>query len=348
MKILYLLHIDWNWIFQRPQILAKMLENEYDITIVNKNVLFRKKIANKNIRPKKMINVLQFPKEYKIVFILMINKLLYKWSIKNWNGYDVIWVCYPLLFEFIPKNFRGKIIYDCMDNHVEMAPQFLKNKVRQLEQNLIKRADLIFVSSNNLKNTIPNMQDSILIRNGFLSQDICSIKESLLKERYRIGYFGTISTWFDFSILKNGDRNIDYHIIGSTENGIENELNCLTDNIHLEGVVPHEKLYFTIKDYDALIMPFIVNNTILSVDPVKLYEYICFGKCIISVWYPEIDRFKDFVYFYSNQEDFNEIIKKLKKLGFPAKYTKKQQEEFLKVNSWEYRFSLIKKQIENI
>ena len=32
-KILYLMGIDWYWIKQRPQIIAEMLDRDYDVTV---------------------------------------------------------------------------------------------------------------------------------------------------------------------------------------------------------------------------------------------------------------------------------------------------------------------------
>ena len=58
-------------------------------------------------------------------------------------------------------------------------------------------------------------------------------------------------------------------------------------------------------------MPFVVNDIILSVDPVKLYEYLNFNKNIISVHYPEIDRFSDFVNFYNSNKELISVIFKL-------------------------------------
>lgn len=52
------------------------------------------------------------------------------------------------------------------------------------------------------------------------------------------------------------------------------------------------------RNMDCLIMPFILNDIISDVDPVKLYEYISMGKNIISVKYREVKRFEKFVYFY--------------------------------------------------
>ena len=138
-------------------------------------------------------------------------------------------------------------------------------------------------------------------------------------------------------------KDVYYHIIGPREvEAIENS------NIVFEGTVEHAKLYEYIKDYDALIMPFIVNDIILSVDPVKLYEYISFGKCIISVYYPEIERFEPYVYFYKTQEEYDELINDLKEKGFPPKYSSEQQKRFLKENSWEYRYKAIKESIEKL
>ena len=84
-------------------------------------------------------------------------------------------------------------------------------------------------------------------------------------------------------------------------------------------------------------MPFKLNDVVLAVDPVKLYEYISYGKCIISIYYPEIERFRDFVYFYNTQEEYNEIIRNKCKDGFKPKYTKEQQKKFLEKNTWDAR-----------
>ena len=44
-------------------------------------------------------------------------------------------------------------------------------------------------------------------------------------------------------------------------------------------------------------MPFVVNDLIKSVDPVKLYEYLAFKVPVISVYYPEIKYFKNMLIF---------------------------------------------------
>ena len=164
--------------------------------------------------------------------------------------------------------------------------------------------------------------------------------ETGIKKTYTIGYFGTIAEWFDFNLLENSLNifdNVEYRLVGPNAANYIGKKRLL-----LEGVVQHSELGAKIKDYDALIMPFVVNDIILAVDPVKLYEYISFGKCVISVWYPEIDRFSPYVYFYRTQEEYMNLLTELIRTGFRPKYNEKQQIEFLKDNSWDARYKTIK------
>ena len=40
-KMLYIMGIDWNWIYQRPQILAEKLDRDYDVTVVFPRKIFK-------------------------------------------------------------------------------------------------------------------------------------------------------------------------------------------------------------------------------------------------------------------------------------------------------------------
>ena len=57
--------------------------------------------------------------------------------------------------------------------------------------------------------------------------------------------------------------------------------------------------------------------------------------------YQEIERFEEYVYMYSNHKEFIKLLQDLKEKGFPPKYGKKQQTDFLAENSWEKRFEIL-------
>ncbi len=83
-------------------------------------------------------------------------------------------------------------------------------------------------------------------------------------------------------------------------------------------------------------MPFRINDVVLSVDPVKMYEYINYGKDIVCVRYPEVQRFADYTEFYNGSEEYchaiSAVIRRSKR-----KYSDTQRFEILSKSSWSSR-----------
>jgi len=264
---------------------------------------------------------------------------------------DYIWITFPASYDFIPSGTKSKIIYDCMDDHLnfESHGHFI-DKLSLAEKNLIKKASIIFVSSNNLANKLDQREkckDKIILnRNAFDGKlvDTHNIHQIKKKNIYKIGYIGTISYWFDYELLYStleNFENIEYHIIGPIDINVSTHKHIIT-----YGSISHEDLYSTVKDLDCLIMPFKLNEMVSSVDPVKLYEYINFNKPIISVYYEEIKRFSPFVWFYNNKKEFNSLLKSLINDNLPKKYSNDERVSFLEKNTWDERIKTIKKYID--
>ena len=157
------------------------------------------------------------------------------------------------------------------------------------------------------------------------------------REVLRIGYVGTIASWFDLDILQatlSHFDNIDYHLVGPSERPASVGP---TPNIHFYGPVNYDDLYSYVKTFDVLMMPFKVCELVRSVDPVKLYEYVNFGKPIISVYYQELDQFAPFVYWYSSETELMAVIDALLCSGCQPKYGSEQRVKFLQDNSWSER-----------
>ena len=183
-----------------------------------------------------------------------------------------------------------------------------------------------------------------LVRNAFNGKFIDKNEEETdisKKDVYKVCYIGTISSWFDIDALEYSikeNRNIEYHIIGPIDIDISKIKN---DKIKFYSTIKHDELYNYVKEFDCLIMPFKLNEIVESVDPVKLYEYINFNKPIVSIYYDEISRFEDFVYFYNNKEELAKILADLSRGNKGVKYDKIQRHSFLKENTWNYRANYI-------
>ncbi|MBR3768520.1 MAG: glycosyltransferase [Clostridia bacterium] len=354
-KILYLSHIDWNWIKQRPQFIAEGLRAYFDVSVLfmfqvrNRKSLQKRSYRKENAKPFFLI-----PFAGRIAIISKINKIFS--SIQFWYHLkkekpQYIYVTYPLQDEFLPVNSGCKIIYDCMDNYTALCPEGMTKKIFTLENSLVNKADYILVSSNNLKQKLCKLYGDfieskiVLVRNGY-NGSILDVEPEIQKNKneFTISYIGTVGKWFDFDMLaKSLDDfpNLNYRIIGPIDTEVINH-----SRIEYVGTVEHSKLYDKIKDTDCLIMPFVLNEIVEAVDPVKLYEYINYNMNILCVKYDEVERFEPFVHFYTDYESFKNEISELMNDSH-VKYDAATRKEFLETNGWKARVETIEQLIHS-
>lgn len=354
MKIIYLMHIDWNWIKQRPQFLAEYISKVNDVRVFSIRSLKRKGYVKNNKNKVRHKYLFRVPLSGR-VFIFniatqIINRIYFSFFIKKFNP-DVIWLCGPELSQFIPRKYHYKFVYDCMDDHISFVPSSKKNKgLKKKEAYVSNTSRLIFVSSLSLKEKLVERyslpaEKVVLLRNAFNGKIIEAESVQRSDEKFHIAYIGTISNWFDFDLLvtvTSKFSNLVFDLYGPID--VDQKVYADNNRIIFHGSIPHEEIYDQIKDCNALIMPFIVNELIKSVDPVKLYEYINYEKNIICIRYPEIERFEEFVHFYNNDNEFIEIIKVLM-YDNKIKYNSEQKIKFLSKNSWESRLDIIQESL---
>jgi len=176
-RILYLMHIDWRWIKQRPQFIAEGLSNIYDIKVayfVSKQFLFGEVTELSNHKNIDFLQLFRLP-FYHNTIIYDLNKfymrIIFKSLIKKYDP-DFIWITFPQLYDYIPPNTKCKVIYDCMDLSTGFDfPESFKSKILNLEEKLVTDADLVFVSSNFLFKRLDRKyrceNKLFLIRNAF-------------------------------------------------------------------------------------------------------------------------------------------------------------------------------------
>ncbi len=346
--LLYFCHIDWSWIKQRPQFLAEELGKSYRVHVAYPWCNRRKDMVRNARIPERCTRIFTLPAPGILKRCFQsLNNALKKIQIHRLFQKvkpDIVWIPHPDYLEFVPEKYTGRIVYDCMDDYVFIEPDPARRATLIAQENaLIKRAERVFISSQTLADKlaarVPSLSGKqVLLRNGYYAQ--WRQREALQrrpKGRIRIGYFGTIGRWFDSDTLLMTLRenpNIEYHLYGPIERGTR--FIAEDARIHYHGVLEHEMIPETADSLDALIMPFLRCEIVDSVDPIKLYEYICLGKPIFCIRYPEIERFEHFVLFYTTAEELSALIGQMETQSV-LRYTTKEAECFLKENSWEHR-----------
>ncbi|MHA1285659.1 MAG: hypothetical protein ACTSQP_24400, partial [Promethearchaeota archaeon] len=354
--------------------LAEILAKEIHVHVFHYSSIIRKNKIRNNLRSNrnnaiKLNKMIRIPFNYKYLFLdkveSFLNKILSLINIRI-SKYDIFWFTSPKFLEFINlENIKrnGKlVIYDCMDDILEF-PQMKKRKnfvkkMANLERRLLSCSDIIFTSAYELKKRLIKRGEDVdekiyVINNALNPLSLLLLKRNeeknnlYFKDRFfNIVYYGMISEWLDFdSIGKLIKLHEDIRVILV---GPSNITIPRHERIIYIRPMEHEMLINFSKNADCLIMPFKINNLILGVDPVKLYEYIGLHKNIIAVEYDEIKKFKDFVYFYKDFNELNEIIIKLKNENLAPKYTAEQAKEFIEENTWTKRVEMIIDLIENV
>ena len=351
-KIAYFSPVDWNWIKQRPQFLAEELSSYYSLS-----VLYPWRNQRKGLQKTEITGI--HPTPYfscptlggKLRAITSFNKKLACAQIKRWlkkTCPDYLWLSMPWQIELIPANIDCPIIYDCMDDYAAITMhKDSRDEILRQEEKLTAHADYIFVSSQNLCRLLCERygcaEKLTLLRNGYnAAWGLGGARRRESDKPLRIGYYGTIGRWFDFRLvldsLKEFD-DIEYHLFGPSEPGVTVPNHS---RIIAHGVVQHKEIPTRAVELDALVMPFVPNEIVQSVDPVKLYEYICLNRRIICIQYPEIERFGPFVHFYSSEEEYFERLREALS-GNEMKFSRSQADSFLADNSWRNRAELVYK-----
>lgn len=357
-KLLYFTHVPWNWIKQRPQFLAEKLSLHFELTYVQGcsilSLLTSKKKANRtaSIDYKSYVRLPKYnpiiTKSYK--FLDLINEIILCWAIKFCH-YDYVWVTsiesYSRIINILPKH--TKLIYDCMDDELEF-PQVCKNNyarkvLTNYEKRLIDRADVIICSAEHLKQQIINRTETCkhiyVINNATVyptQEQQLTYREHfrLDKNKHTMLYIGTIAQWFDFEsvmAILDYDQDSVCYLIGP----LEIELPKHNRIIYL-GRCYHSEIWGIMQQADLLLMPFVLNPLIESVNPVKLYEYVWAKKPIIATRYGESMKFNSYCYLYYSKNEILEIYKCIQKNKFRPKQTSSVAiNQFISDNTWESR-----------
>lgn len=355
-RILYYSLVDWNWIKQRPQFIALGLaENGFALRVIYLWQYRRAGLQKAEAGKLQRHPIYRIPPfEFKFPLINRVNREIVRrrvaWEIRNFRP-DIIWLTHPSQLADIPDWFNGRIVYDCMDDFDVLGTSLDScESTRRQEQSLCSRADLIFTSSRILQEKIcrrnPTKTHQVyLIRNGCNGELYPRTSESHGKKIYA-GYVGTIAEWFDFDlVLQSLERipNLEYFLIGPVL--IKNP--PVHARIHYMGTIAHKDLFDIVKKMDCLVMPFRIVDVVLAVDPVKLYEYISWQKNIVTVDYPEIQRFGEFVCRYKNVDEYCAALIQQGNTQFIC-YSEEDAVRFMESNTWTNRVSVIQQKLQEI
>lgn len=224
---------------------------------------------------------------------------------------------------------ESSIIYYCVDEYTAFTGA--SPGLRQVEERLLQKCDLVIVSADKLFETKREFNsNTFIIKHGTdwdhfrtaldegleLPVDIAGLPRPI------IGFHGLLADWVDFDLIK---KTAEYFsdgsvvLIGKIAVDAEKKIKVLdgVPNIHLLGRKPYAALPAYCKAFDVALNPFAINELTLAANPLKVREYLAAGLQVVSTDIPEVHVLGDCL-VGTDHEDF------IRKVGIALKEQKER------------------------
>ncbi|APW59894.1 glycosyltransferase [Paludisphaera borealis] len=225
----------------------------------------------------------------------------------------ISWFVIPHLSPIVGRLGERLSVYYCTDDYASL-PNVDVEAVRAMDEDLTRRADLVFVTSDALFGPKQLLNPRTYVSpHGVDVEHFARAQNEQLAipadvaglPRPIVGFFGLIGRQIDLDLidyLAEKRPSWTFLLIGRVS--VPAEQIPRRPNIHMVGKRPYQDLPAYGKRFDAAIIPYRPSQFALYANPLKLREYLAMGKPIVAVSTPEIDKFADVVKIAHSREEF--------------------------------------------
>jgi len=230
-----------------------------------------------------------------------------------------------------------------------------KELIVRMEQDLVRRADLVFTSAEKLcterrevnprTHFIPHGVDVSHFSRA-LDQSTRVPPEIAALPKPVIGFFGLLADWVDLDMigaLARARPQWSFVLVGKIQIDLQPVRNL--KNVHIVGQQPYSDLPRYCRGFDVGLIPFRMNELTLCVNPLKLREYLAAGLPVVSTPLPEVVRYQGVVHIAVTKEGFLQEIEAA--LNERSVEQDRRRVEMMRHEGWEARVEHMSNLIES-
>lgn len=358
-------HLRWDFVYQRPQHLLTRCARDRRVFFVEEPIFgngsMRLEVQERDGGVQVVVPHLPegLRSEVATSAVLkdMIRKLFTEQGIREY----VFWYYTPMALSFTRHFSPIATIYDCMDEL--SAFKGAHSKLADFEQELFKRADLVFTGGRSLYEAKRNAHPAVHLFPS--SIDVLHFAQARWMPtdppdqadipKPRLGFFGVIDERFDIELLDAVARNRpdwQFIMIGPVVK-IHPDTLPKHANIHYLGGKKYEELPGYLAGWDVALLLFARNESTRFISPTKTPEYLAAGKPVISTSIRDVVRPYGELNLVRIADSSTEFIQAAEDLMAASENNSawlKQVDEFLADISWDKTWAqmshLIKHTIE--
>ena len=230
----------------------------------------------------------------------LLTRALNRWMRAAGFGRPIVWTFLPtpLVRDVIRDLDPAVSVYYCIDDFASSS--HAARKITRSEQQLCREVDLVFVTSEKLREKAARFSEHVsLFPFGVSYKKFEDTRESpdripadlAALPRPVVGYVGGIHQWMDLEMLTEVARRMPdttFALVGPLQIDIGS---AHAPNLHFLGKKAHDDVPRYIKGFDVGIVPYVLSEYTANVYPTKLNEYLAMGIPVVATDLPEIRRF---------------------------------------------------------
>jgi glycosyltransferase involved in cell wall biosynthesis len=258
----------------------------------------------------------------------------------------ILWTYLHTSADLIGRLEEVLLVYDCVDEHGAF-PGHDPVVVAGMEDRLVRRADVVFASARELYlrrkdhakeiHLVPNGAE--LAHFGQAVTDELPVPADLTGiDGPVIGYVGFIHEWVNLEWIRAAAvAHPEWSLVLVGPVHTDTDILRKMNNIHFLGEKPYAELPGYLRRFSVCVIPFHRNALTISVNPIKLYEYLAAGRPVVSARIPELEDFADAVALADTAEDFIQAI--AEQLGKNSLAEMQARQARVQAHSWDQRFA---------
>lgn len=277
----------------------------------------------------------------------------------------ILWLFMPDMEIFIGRFDEKLAIYHIVDEYAGYSgvSATWRPVVQQMEEQLARRADLVFVTSPDLLERKSALnQNIILVPNAVDYEAFSAAADRALQAPLPAdmadmrppiaGYVGAINDKVDLALLVQVAREglqWSFALVGpiairAAEGQHALEALRTLPNVRLLGAKSVTDVPRYIAACAVCLLPYQVNEWTRHIDSLKLYEYLACGKPVVATDVPAARRFSEVVRIVTDAKEFISSMNNALGEGSPA--LQAQRRQIAAHNTWEQRVTLLSAAIE--
>jgi hypothetical protein len=266
-----------------------------------------------------------------------------------------LWTFLPNAVDYVGKLGESLVVYYCVDEWSQFA--YLDGpKMAAAESLLCQRADVVFATARSLVERRRPLNPHIYLATHGVDHELFS---RALDETTPIpgdlatlpqpvlGFYGTIQDWVDLELIGYlAERHPEWSLAMIGKLCVDTSRLARYPNVHWLGRKPHAELPNCCKGFAVGLIPYVLNERVRHVNPIKLREYLSAGLPVVSTALPEVEYYRDRCCVAGGYEEFERGIAAA--LASDTHERRRHRSDSMRAETWERKVAEVSAHVMRI